>query len=341
MKIKYILVSLFLFFKLSIVISQTVSGIVLDAENNEPIIGASVYFDNTSFGSSTNFNGVFSFELKKATASPLIISFLGYKTITLYNVDFNKKHRILLERDINALQEVVIDSKDEWSREFKLKQFRREFLGRSKFGKACVILNEKDIILNFEIESKQLVAAARVPILIKNNALDYIVRYDLNDFYINYNIDTKSSLDLEQVFKTVASVFYSGTTFFEETISKKHRKALKNRREAFIGSTLHFMRAVANNKLKEEKFKVFKGSYQTDPSLYIKTYKNDSLNVTDVEILIRLNLLCKGKQSAIKSEVKRFQIDEYGNHSPIDKVLFGGFMGDQRMGDALPLDYGL
>ncbi|OIQ23297.1 carboxypeptidase-like regulatory domain-containing protein [Lacinutrix sp. MedPE-SW] len=321
--------------------AQELKGTVLNIKNNEPIVGASVYFDNTSIGTITNFNGEFSINLKQPINSPLVVSFIGFETQIHTIKNFNTIKQFKLKEDINALEEVVLNSKDEWSRQYKLKQFRREFLGQSEFAKQCKILNEDALILNFERETKQLIASANSPIIIKNEALDYIIKYDIKDFAITYNINLESNLDLEKAFKTVASVVYSGTTFFENIKSKKHKRALRNREKAYIGSTLHFMRAIANNRIKKEKFKVFKGQYQTDPSLYIKTFKNDSLNVTEVELLMKLNILCKGRQSAIKSEVKRFYIDAYGNHSPIDKVLFGGFMARQRIGDFLPVNYGL
>lgn len=321
--------------------AQELKGIVLNVNNNEPIVGASVYFDNTSIGTITDFDGEFYIDLKQMVNSPLVVSYVGFKTQIVYLKEYKTIKTFKLKEDINTLDEVVLDSKDEWSRSFKLKQFRREFLGESKFAKQCKILNEDALILNFERETKQLIASANSPIIIKNEALDYIIKYDIKDFAINYNINLESNLDLEKAFKTVASVVYFGTTFFENINSKKHKRGLRNRKQAYTGSTLHFMRTIANKSFKKEKFKVFKGQYQTDPSLYIKTFKNDSLNVTEVELLMKLNILCKGRQSAIKSEVKRFYIDAFGNHSPIDKVLFGGFMARQRIGDFLPVNYGL
>lgn len=321
--------------------AQELKGIVLNEKNKEPIVGASVYFDNTSIGTTTNFNGEFSIILKQSINSPLVVSFVGFKTQINEIKNFNTLKIFKLKEDVNSLAEVVLVSIDEWSRDLKLKEFRREFLGQSEFAKKCTILNEDDLVLNFERDTKQLVASAKAPIIIKNEALDYIVKYDINNFYVTYNIDINAGLNLEKAFRTVASVLYSGTTFFENIASKKHKRALKNREKAFEGSTLHFMRAVVNNSLRKEKFKIFKGRHQVKPSTYIKTFKNDSLNITGVELSQKLNILIKGKQSVMQSEVKRFYIDAYGNHSPIDKVLFGGFMAKQRMGDVLPLDYGL
>jgi len=47
----------------------------------------------------------------------------------------------------------------------------------------------------------------------------------------------------------------------------------------------------------------------------------------------------EGKESSIESQIGTFYIDNYGNYSPVDKIRFGGEMGQQRMGDALPLDF--
>ena len=339
MKSAILLVVFFVSFFTSV--AQELKGLVLSEKTNEPIIGASVYFDNTSIGTTTNFDGEFSILLKQPIKAPLVVSFIGFET-KIYSIeDFTVNRIFKLKEDINTLSEVVLDSKDEWSREFKLRQFRREFLGRSEFAEKCTILNEDALILNFERDTKELVASAKAPIIVRNDALDYIIKYDIKDFYITYNMDTEANIDLEKVFITVASVGYSGTTFFETIDSKKHKRALRNRQKAYTGSALHFMRAIANNSLRKEKFKIFKGSYQVDPLLHIKTFKNDSLNVTEVSLSHKLNILCKGRQSAIQSEVKRFTIDAFGNHAPIDKVLFGGFMAKQRIGDVLPLDYGL
>ncbi len=63
--------------------SQTVKGIILDAKTNVPIESASVYFDNTSIGTSSNLKGEFEITLKKGINTALIISFLGYEKVVI------------------------------------------------------------------------------------------------------------------------------------------------------------------------------------------------------------------------------------------------------------------
>ena len=60
-----------------------VKGTVI--QQNKPLEGAAVYFNNTTQGTITNSNGEFSIKINEGQFQ-LIISFLGYKTI---NYSFN------------------------------------------------------------------------------------------------------------------------------------------------------------------------------------------------------------------------------------------------------------
>jgi len=321
--------------------AQNLEGIVTDASTGEPLFAASVYFDNTSIGTTTDFDGKFSIKLNKPISGLFVVSYIGYHTKMLTIKNPERLLTLKLEKNVNALSEVVLTSSDEWSRAFKLKEFRREFLGYSKFSKSCSIINEADIVLNFDKQSKQLVASSKRPIIIKNKALNYLITYDLHNFYITYAMRTEGITDLEKVHKKPTTVVYYGTTFFQPIKQKNSRRVDKNRGLAYTGSVLHFMRSIANNSLLKEKFKIFKGGFLVKPKKYIKVFKNDSLNITEVELPVKLNIVHQNAQSVIKSEVKRFYINAFGNHYPIDKVLFGGFMANKRMGSVLPLNYKL
>ena len=54
-----------------------VRGMVIDAENKEPVIGASVVIDGTNKGVATNVDGQFALKLPPDTS--LVISYIGYK----------------------------------------------------------------------------------------------------------------------------------------------------------------------------------------------------------------------------------------------------------------------
>ena len=77
MNMKY-LVSIFLFLISSQLFSQSISGLIVDEQTNEPIVGASVGIKGTKIAGSTDFDG--KFELKTSQQAPftLMVSFLGY-----------------------------------------------------------------------------------------------------------------------------------------------------------------------------------------------------------------------------------------------------------------------
>lgn len=83
---------LILFFLLNGFINNAqtrISGKVLDS-NNLPLIGAAVYLNNTSIGTTTNDLGEFELFIK-AGVHDLIISYLGYETIQ-YQIDTKKNN---------------------------------------------------------------------------------------------------------------------------------------------------------------------------------------------------------------------------------------------------------
>ena len=79
-----------------------VKGVVIDADNSEPMIGVSVLVQGTTTGTITDFDG--NFELTVPDKAVLQLSYMGYKTIELRAVE---NMRIIMESDALQLQEVV------------------------------------------------------------------------------------------------------------------------------------------------------------------------------------------------------------------------------------------
>ena len=80
-----------------------ITGVVIDAANNEPIIGANVIQKGTTNGTITDFDG--NFVLSVPTGAILEISYIGYKTIELAAVD---GMQVRLGEDTELLDEVVV-----------------------------------------------------------------------------------------------------------------------------------------------------------------------------------------------------------------------------------------
>ena len=85
-----------------------VRGMVIDAEDKEPVIGASVVIDGTDKGIATNVDGQFA--LKVPSDTSLVISSIGYNTkkVRVSSLLSSDNNVIMLEKDaMTGLVEVV------------------------------------------------------------------------------------------------------------------------------------------------------------------------------------------------------------------------------------------
>lgn len=87
-------------------ISQTITGVVKDEENNTPIIGASIVELGTTHGVTTDFEGKFTLVMKEKD-SKIQINFIGYEPITM-SVSGKSKIEVFMQTDVMALESVVV-----------------------------------------------------------------------------------------------------------------------------------------------------------------------------------------------------------------------------------------
>jgi len=316
-------------------VSQTFTGRVVDKITQQPIETAAVYFDNTTIGTTTDSNGVFSIVYTDVVQSTLVISYLGYEKVFIS--DYRSQNNIsieLVEAD-NALSEVLIEYDDGLTRRQKLRLFRKEFLGTSEFGKSCKIVNEDDLVLKYDKSNKALYVSSNAVLKIKNKALQYEISYDLADFEVNYkyvNLETKTF--------TTHSVVYFGTSFYKDLNKAEKSKTIKHRDHAFKGSVQHFMRALFHGSLDEDGYMFAQKRFTVNPYDFFTIYDTDAFGYKTVMLKEKLDIYYKVDQgSVIQTSVPKFNVDKYGNYSPIVGVYFSGVMGNQRVGDTLPLDY--
>lgn len=90
----------------SLYAQQSITGQVVD-ETHTPVIGASVFYANTSLGVATDMQGKFT--LTYIEHEPLTISYIGYNTQTL-SVKPNQSYHIVLQPEA-SLGEVIITTK--------------------------------------------------------------------------------------------------------------------------------------------------------------------------------------------------------------------------------------
>jgi iron complex outermembrane receptor protein len=85
------------------------SGKVIDAATHEPVANATVLIKNSNHGTVTNNKGEFILPVTD-TSNDLIISSLGYTTVTIDNALSKSQWLITLQTSNNSLQEIVISA---------------------------------------------------------------------------------------------------------------------------------------------------------------------------------------------------------------------------------------
>ena len=101
--LRALLISCFLLAGVSAFAQISVRGTVIDAANDEPIIGASILEIGTTNGTITDFDG--NFELQVRSGAKLSISYMGYKTQEL---DAAPVMNVRMGEDSELLEEVVV-----------------------------------------------------------------------------------------------------------------------------------------------------------------------------------------------------------------------------------------
>ncbi|MGB3775643.1 MAG: carboxypeptidase-like regulatory domain-containing protein [Leeuwenhoekiella sp.] len=312
--------------------SEILRGQVKSVVDSSAVVAASVYFDGSTIGTITDANGYFSIENSAATTNALVITSLGYISLNLNpkSLENNKIKVYYLAESTEQLNAVLLEA-DPWSREKKIAEFKREFLGKTKNAEKCTILNEEVLRLRYSPSRQELTAEAIAPLVVMNKNLGYKLSYDLKEFSVLYEVSLSG-------FIYPIFIFYTGTTFYKPLKPKASKRIARERDKAFTGSLLHFMRSLANESLKENKFRIFREGYETPPYKYFAMEKkNDRTHVIFTEK--EINILFENKEQSIFQTRSDFYIDAYGNHSPPDAVTTGGVMGEKRVADLVPIDY--
>ena len=307
--------------------AETVSGTVLEAGTGKPVANASIYFDGTLSGTSTDKTGAFTLYPQANSKIPLIVSAIGYLPETITDYPAGKKLIIYLKAKAYDLDAVTITASDGMSRQEKLKIFRKEFLGTSANARSCEIVNESDIRLSYNKSTNTVKAFCDVPIIVHNRNLGYTFSFLLQSF---------SSSGKE------TSLF--GPQFFTENINQADRLKIEEARQnAFLGSRMHFIKSLWNDELAKNGFKVYKNNSNIPLSyndLVVTVGNQKQIHFKGpIDIVYSKKRVASGKVSSLYNPTERYiSIDKDGYNDPVG-ITWSGVIGSQRAGDLLPLEY--
>lgn len=321
--------------------SQVIKGTTLDAETKEHIPFAAVYFNGTLAGTTSDEDGAFELDITRFATKPLTIRAMGYETRVLESIQADESLKIYLTPKLFEIEEVKVQTKNlTKKRNSYLKLFTREFLGTSRYQKKCKILNEEDITFNYGSDNRIVKAFTRNPLRIYNGALGYEITFFLDKFEYDKN-NGSLSFEGDIVFNNDLAIQQSADESF-----------ISRRKHAYLGSCMHFFRALWENNLEMSGFRVVRISSK------MSTFGNPSNEESEVmvkyeDIVFEQDLNSK-YLLAFEGQLTIYyeSMDESRVSFLKPAVLFGkngffdpsgirwfGYMAELRVADMLPYEY--
>ncbi len=321
---KFILLFLFVNFYM-VAYNQLIRGTISDKQSGHPIAFASIYFNGTFDGTISDQDGIFELDISKNSSMPLTISAIGYYSEMITNLISNEALKIFLSPKVIELNEVVINAKSPSGiRKEHLQLFRTSLLGITANASKCKILNEDDI--SFSLYHDTLEAFASKPIMIENKALGYKITYYLDKF----EYDKKSK-----------TIFFYGNIIFNEDFSiveSKKEIFEKRRKDAYLGSRMHFFRMLWSDELASAGFRVKSADnldLDSKSIVYLNVNGKYLLNYSnEMEVIFHKN------RSSIVFLKEKIYFDKNGYFDPMG-IGWKGEMAIQRIADWLPFEYSI
>jgi len=271
----------FLLLSSSSLTAQVVSGTVTDSLTGSPIPFATIYFDGTTIGETTDEEGRFTLPAGQLRLPALLIaSHLSYgnKSLQLRAVSSTIAFKL---RPL-TLTVAAVEVTDQNQRRKNLEEFRALFLGVDDWGRRATIKGEDALVFERDYRSKKLrnarrrfptgkipsalrnahwtadstavifekaknlKAVSRAPLEIDLPDLGYVLLVDLQRFRTDYKEGITNRL---------------GTFFWQpyegNSPEKARKKHLKNRKRAYYNSNIHFLRALFQDRLEEEGYAIY------------------------------------------------------------------------------------
>jgi hypothetical protein len=217
--------------------------VVVDA-GKQPIPRASIFLSNTSVGTRADEEGKFTLSIPHGRYD-LIVSSVGYETSNqgIESEQLPAFLTISLRLKPEEMETIVIEpyEKDGWANWGQF--FTDNFLGMSALSRDCKLKNPEVLRFRHSKKNSRLDVIALDALVIENRALGYTISYQLESF----NFDFKTRY-----------LVYTGYPFFQSMNGGESRKKKweRNRKDAYYGSMLHFMRSLFRNTLETEGFEV-------------------------------------------------------------------------------------
>ena len=289
--------SLILFLPAHLFAQSTIRGIVFDSLTLEPLPMATVYINGTTQGTTTDNNG--RFELKDVSLpATVVFSYVGYQPKALVLNNNPGKLTIGLTPNIE-LPEILVSGKKNKADKVNMEKFKSMFLGDDRWGKRAAIKNENVLVFDNSAESSYFIRKIRnTSFIIPFASNDRVVISNVYDDTVKVNKSVFTAWAYEPLIIDLPLLGYElyvdlvefsvlqvnnittcnilGYFYYKpyEKLSKRKTRTIEeNRKQAYYGSSQHFLRSLAKDRLAEN------GYVLTMPGEVVKGKKSISMNV--------------------------------------------------------------
>ena len=223
----------------------SIQGKVVDSSSGKPIPGVNVYLSGTTFGRSTDKNGNYKITLSAQGRYNLVFSFLGYRK-QVHSVELQPSSAITINAEMREkvvkLNELrVTASNEKWKKRYAF--FFDQFIGKSHYAKSVTV--ENPWVLNFSEHKGNLIAKAKAPLIVINNALGYKLHVELVQF------KWPLKRDWGGIYKMLAH--YEPLSTDDDALRLQW---MKNRLKNYLGSSTHFLKTLYHGDIKKSNFHI-------------------------------------------------------------------------------------
>jgi hypothetical protein len=329
----------------------SISGIVKNTKD-EPLQAATVFVAGSEKATVTDAQGSFRFTGLHPGNYLLVVNMLGYNSVkqAITIKDHIETLNLALADKEIVLNEVVIGAKKQSPKD--LKRFTKFFLGGRYDTKLCTILNPE--IINFGHTDSTLTATTDDFLVIENEILGYRVKYLLKSFFCK---------------NLRSSYLFDGDFTFEPLTGTVEQQQLwdRNRKIAYEGSMMHFLRALYREATRKEGFLVYRSTTNkhtniernpSDPQRFVKRIDSNTIGVNIDSTVMVIYDKSKAAQADVtrdKNTKKYFsvyslpqnctlykltaKIDSRGSVSDRTFIHYYGYWGEFGVANQLPFEY--
>jgi len=230
---RYPLIFLIWIFPVTIFGQRYISGRIIDAENNEPIPGVSVFIANTTVGAATGADGFYRLKLPGEGSYRLTVSHIGYQSVFSDIEPGKDSFETDIALKVNAIEEVTVAANVQF-RKRDIDLFWKTVLGKPPSKKTIYALNPEKVYYYYNSKTGILKVTCREPLQIINNETGYHIQLIINYFTHDYTTNTHT-WEWERTFRELEPVNQIQKSIWEENRKKIYQNSLTN----FIKSLYH------------------------------------------------------------------------------------------------------